>query len=109
MYKNIAILAATAVLGFGLTACETTQSSGGMPGKESAFSNDVFNVEKLTCWDLGTIAEEDAAYAATLLYGYSQGKQGDATQTPSKIENALSELSQKCAGNPDKLILDTFN
>lgn len=91
-----------------LTACETTQSQGGSLSEESGFSKEIFNLEKLTCWDLSTLAEEDAGYAATLLYGYAQGKQGDPAQTPSKIENALSEISQKCAGNPDMLILSTF-
>ncbi len=93
---------------FLMTGCETTYSGGGKPGDESGFSKEIFNVEKLTCWDLATIPEEDAGYAATLLYGYKQGQQGDATQTPSKIENALSEISQKCAGNPDTLVLSLF-
>ena len=107
-FKSKIIVAVLPIAVIALTGCATNASQGGKPGTESGFSKEVFNVEKLTCWDLGTISEEDAGYAATLLYGYAQGKQGDATQTPSKIENALSEISQKCAGNPDMLILSAF-
>lgn len=91
-----------------VTGCETTHAERNNLTGESGFSKEVFNVEELTCWDLSTLAEEDAGYAATLLYGYAQGKAGDATQTPSKIEYALGEISTKCAGSPDMLVLDAF-
>lgn len=96
------------IAAFLMTGCQTTYSQGGKLSEESGFSKEVFSLEKLTCWDLATISEEDAGFAATLLYGYAQGKQGQAAQTPSKIENALGEISQKCAGNPDMLIMNTF-
>ena len=96
------------LLGLIVSGCATSYSDGGTASEESAFSNEVFNLEKITCWDLGTISEEDASYAATLLYGYAKGQKGEATQTPSKIENALGEISGKCAGNFDMLVIDTF-
>lgn len=107
MYNKTLALVAT-VTTLILSGCATNSSSGGTVSDKPGFSHDVFNVEKTTCWELSTLAEEDAGYAATLIYGYSQGKQGDATQTPSKIESALSQISQKCAGNPDMLVISAF-
>jgi len=49
------------LLGLIVSGCATSYSDGGTASEESAFSNEVFNLEKITCWDLGTISEEDAS------------------------------------------------
>lgn len=110
LFKKITMIALLPIATLVLAGCETTQSmeTAGEMAAPSKFTKDVFNLEEITCWDMATLSEDDASYAATMLYGYAMGKRADAKQSPERLEAALGEISKTCAGNPDMAIIDGF-
>lgn len=70
--------------------------------------NEEFDLTGITCWEVLTLEEEEAAYALLLLYGYSAGQSGQSAQTGRMIENAIAASGEICGGNPDMPALETF-
>ncbi len=64
------------------------------------------DLKALTCWDVVTLAEDDRAFAMTLLYGYVLGQTTKSTITPQNIQIAIVSTMTKCADNPDSKVLD---
>lgn len=80
------------------------------------FSTNVFaedakfesNLEKVTCWEISTLSEEDAAYALVLLYGYKAGKSNQPIQVASKMSESIVNAGEACDKNPDLLVINAF-
>ncbi len=67
-----------------------------------------FDIAEITCWDFSTTDDEEQAFAATLLYGYSAGAAGTSAQTSDGIEQAIVSAVEFCVENPDAMALDAF-
>lgn len=74
----------------------------------SAAAPGPFKVSELTCWDVTTIEEQEAAYAMVLLYGYLAGKSGDDVMTGDDIEKAISNTVSACEKLPDAKAADVM-
>lgn len=69
-------------------------------------SSQAADLKTLTCWEVVTLAEDDRAFAMTLLYGYDQGTKGDANITPRDIQISIITTMQECVDKPDAKVLD---
>lgn len=75
---------------------------------EDVIANTESNLEKVTCWEISTLPEEDAAYALVLLYGYKAGKSNQPVQVASEISASIISAGETCDKNPDLLVIDAF-
>lgn len=75
---------------------------------EDVIANAESNLEKVTCWEISTLPEEDAAYALVLLYGYKAGKSNQPIQAANKISASIVSAGEICDKNPDLLVIDAF-
>lgn len=60
-----------------------------------------FDLEEITCWEVVTLPEAEAAYSMLLLYGYSAGKNGQSTLVGDDIGSVLAKTGTFCEENPD--------
>ncbi len=66
------------------------------------------DLEKLRCWDVVTLAEDDRAFAMTLLYGYVIGTQGKSETSPRNVQVDVVNTMTKCVDTPDEKVLDVL-
>jgi hypothetical protein len=106
------LLGAVSIVAFVLGGCATTAAnSGGGNVEQTAQAGDPaekFDVTKLTCWDISTLPEADAGYAAVLLYGYNAGQTGNREHSGNSIEGAITKAMETCAANPNMMALQAF-
>lgn len=67
-----------------------------------------FNMNEITCWDLGTVEEDLAGYTMMMLYGYFAGISGMAEHDGAAIEGKLIAVGEVCEENPDMTALEAF-
>ena len=68
-----------------------------------------FDMEKLSCFDVVSLAEEDSLFVTALLIGYMSGKSGAAETTPAAIQKAVEAFDTTCGENPDMLAIDALS
>ena len=67
-----------------------------------------FNVSEITCWNVTTLPEQEAAYAMLLVYGYNVGRLGLNTTTGEHITKTIQASAEYCAANPDALVIEVI-
>jgi hypothetical protein len=67
-----------------------------------------FKGEKVTCWEVLTLPEENSSFAMILLYGYHAEKSNQPVQPAEKIASIILDAVKICDKNPDKTVLETI-
>lgn len=67
-----------------------------------------FNMNEITCWDLGTVEEDIAGYTMMMLYGYFAGINDMAEHDGAAIQGKLMAVGAVCEENPDMTALEAF-
>ncbi len=102
------------VTAFALGGCATNmgaEHTGEQPVENAlqrANADETFDMTKLTCWELSTLPEVDAGYAAVLLYGYNAGQSGRREHTGTRIEGAIVKAMETCAASPNMMAIQAF-
>lgn len=65
-----------------------------------------FDISTMSCWDLGLLEEQEAAYSMLLLYGYHAGTRNQNMISGSAIQQALEQVSERCQAEPDTRVID---
>ncbi|PHR93617.1 MAG: hypothetical protein COA69_02970 [Robiginitomaculum sp.] len=106
------ILTAMSLTALGLGGCASNMGAYGaqesMSAVQTANADEMFDLTKLTCWEITTLSEADAGYAAILLYGYRAGQSGRNEQSATRIEGAIVSVMETCAANPNMMALQAF-
>ncbi len=71
-------------------------------------STEAFDLSALTCWEVISLPEDEAAFVMALMIGYLQGQADEASTSPAKIVSQVEALDTKCADTPDAPALDTL-
>ena len=74
-----------------------------------AFADDTaFDVEKLSCFDVISLAEDDSLFVTAMLIGYMNGKSGSAETSPVAIQTKVEAFDKTCGDNPDMAAMDAL-
>lgn len=68
-----------------------------------------FDVTAVTCDDVLSISEEEAAFVMLIAYGFVAGENGDDEQSSAKIESAITSALARCEATPDVAVVSTFS
>ena len=71
-------------------------------------STETFDLARLSCWEVISLPEDEAAFVMALMIGYLQGQAGEATTSPAKIVSQVEALDTKCADTPDEPALSVL-
>ncbi len=71
-------------------------------------STETFDLASLSCWEVISLPEDEAAFVMALMIGYLQGQENDAATSPAKIVAQVEALDAKCADTPDEPALNTL-
>ncbi len=93
----------SASVALGLLAGTSAAFADGHEAEETTF-----NMDEITCWDLGTVEEELAGYTMMMLYGYFAGINGTAEHDGAAIEGKLIAVGAVCEENPDMTAIEAF-
>lgn len=99
--KIISVLSIAAI---GITVLANAQETD--PFEEAA--NEPFDLERITCWEVNTLPDEDTGYVLVMLYGYSAGKQNKSEQTGQEIADTIINAGETCSENPDMAAYEAF-
>lgn len=77
-------------------------------GAQEQPSTESFDLSSLTCWDVTTLPEDEAAFVMALMIGYLQGEAGNASTSPAKIVSQVEALDAKCVDTPDEPAIDAL-
>lgn len=72
-------------------------------------SSEPFDINKITCWDVTTLADDDASFVTAMLIGYTSGKAGSAEMSAKGIFDKVAALDKTCANNPDMMAIDALH
>lgn len=67
-----------------------------------------FDLEKVSCWDVMTLSDEDMSHTLVMLYGYNAGKHDQSAHTSETVENVITKAGEICAENPDMFAYQAF-
>lgn len=72
-----------------------------------AFAQDTsFELNKLTCFDVQSLAEEDSLFLTAMMIG---ARMGSETMTPEMIKAAIEAMDATCGENPDMMAMDALS
>lgn len=71
-------------------------------------STEAFDLTSVTCWEVITLPEDEAAFVMALMIGYLQGQASQASTTPAKIVAQIEALDAKCVDAPDEPAINTL-
>ena len=100
-----AAIAASALLSSPALAADEKKEEANPYGLSSKQSADL---KTLSCWEVVTLADEDRAFAMTLLYGYAMGEKGKSEIKPRDIQVAIVTTMTKCVDTPDAKVFDVL-
>lgn len=67
-----------------------------------------FNIEKLSCFDVVSLAEDDSLFVTAMLIGYLNGKSGSAETSPGAIQAKVEAFDQTCGDSPEMTAMDAL-
>ncbi|PHR54569.1 MAG: hypothetical protein COA43_16355 [Robiginitomaculum sp.] len=106
------ILIGMSLTALGLVGCTSTTGAYGtqesMSAAQTVNADEMFDITKLTCWELSTLPEADAGYAAILVYGYRAGQSVQNEQSATRIEGAIANVMETCATHPNMMAIQAF-
>lgn len=91
---------------FGLNAFSVNADV--IKGQNEKNKSEQANLDTLTCWEVSTLPEDDAAYALVLIYGYSAGKNNQPMHSSASMSQKIGAAGETCAQNPDMLVIEAF-
>lgn len=76
---------------------------------QDELSSEPFDINNITCWDVVTLADDDASFVTAMLIGYTNGKAGAAEMSAKGIFDKVAALDKACADNPDMMAIDALH
>ena len=67
-----------------------------------------FDIDTISCWDLGDAEPGDRVTILMLVYGYVAGASNNPTHTGESIKSALENSGKLCSANPDMYVSEAM-
>lgn len=77
-------------------------------GAQEQPSTEAFDLTSLTCWEVTSLPEDQAAFVMALMIGYLQGQADQSATTPASIVGQIETLDAKCVDTPDEPAINTL-
>ncbi len=75
---------------------------------ENPETEETFDIDTVSCWDLGAAAPEDRVSALMLVYGYVAAQRNRPTHSGDAIQSTLEQTGKLCSSNPDMYVSEAM-
>ncbi len=91
-------------IAFGLTLLYSQHAL----SEEGNSNPEMFDIDTISCWDLGDADPEDRVSALLLVYGYVAGQRREPRHDGTAIQSALEQTGRLCSANPDMYVSEAI-
>ena len=93
---------------FSMAILVLAQPSPAVSQATSSDQTESFDIDTITCWEIGESDSQDRVSALLLVYGYVSGQRNRPTHDGASIESALEQTARLCASNPDMYVSEAI-